>query len=95
MDTSRDEFLRPSTTFVWKLEKIDRPLQAHQNSPRRGRHAWRRLSPFPRRRALTVRLVKLGNGSLMFQVEARGITGYVPGDISLYDVWSAITGLVS
>jgi hypothetical protein len=86
--------LSPSTTFVWRLEKIDRPLQAHVESPRRGRHAWHRLGPFPRRRALNVRLVKLGGTSLIFQLEARGITAYVPGDVALYDVWKAITGCV-
>ena len=94
MTDIRDPQIQPSTTYVWRLAKIDRPLQAQRESPRRGRHAWHRLSPYGRRRALNVRLVKLSGGSLVFMVTSRGTTGYISGDVALYDVWKGITGCV-
>lgn len=84
----------PSPTLVWKLVKISRPLQGQQDSPRSGRHAWRRLGPYGRRKALNVRLVRLSGGASYMQVTARGVTSYVSMDCSIYELWRAVTGCV-
>lgn len=80
----------PSTTFYREVVKIRRPLQGQKLSPRRGRHSWRHLSVWPARRALNITVYKLNSSECVFSVRGRGTTGYITGDVSLYDVWAAV-----
>jgi hypothetical protein len=81
----------PSTTFYREVVRIRRPLQGQCDSPRRGRHAWRRMSKVSRRRAVRIEVYLLNGSECVLAVKARGLTGFITGDVSLYDVWAAVT----
>lgn len=74
--------------------KVGRPPQGQGRGPRRGRHAWHRLGVWPFRRSLTVKIVRSNSHPLLFSLTARGETGWVYGDVNLYDVFCAITNQV-
>lgn len=56
----------------------------------KARHAWHRLSPWPKKRPLTVRIYYRGGPEAFYSVKARGFEAFVPGWVALHDLMTDV-----
>lgn len=75
----------PSTTYAWRRVRVRSPAAGQEARVPKGRR-WRHLSPWDKRRKLTITVRYRGGSEGWIQVDARGSMGRFPGHVQLIDV---------
>ena len=82
----------PSTTWEWRRVKIRTAPQALAKQRPKG-SPFKRLTPWPPRRRLTVTVAYRGGPECWWEISARGVTVYRPGVTALHDLLREIERL--